>query len=84
MTSLCSIAAHDYRTGQSRGRYCGRGFIPSLCCCPAPYFEFAVRKSTTFDPTVTTLLSNNRDREKTNITEETLRAIHKNPWLDTA
>ena len=51
---------------------------------PAPYFELAVRKWTTFNPTVTTLLSNNRDHEKTNITEETLRAIHKNPWLDTA
>ena len=37
-----------------------------------------------FDPTVTTLLSNNRDHEKTNITEETLWAIHKKPMLDTA
>ena len=46
---------------------------------PAPYFELAVRKWTTCDPTVTTLLSNNRDHEKTNITEETLRAIHKKP-----
>ena len=46
---------------------------------PAPYFELAVRKWTTFNPTVTTLLSNNRDHEKTNITEETLRAIHKKP-----